>query len=388
MTQSHVNVLLIEDSPSDARLIQLSLLQHHPTFFEIEHVDRLDEALLRMEAGHFHVVLLDLGLPDITGIDTLVRMSAEHPSIPIVVLTGADDEAISVEAIRRGGQDYLVKGRADGQTIANAIRYAIERKQAEIELRLLNEDLERRVAERTAVAERHAEQLRCLAAELTLAEQRERRRLAMVLHDGLQQTLVAAKFNLAFISRGDDPAECAARVSELIDEAIETSRSLTSELSPPMLHSGGLLPSLKWLARWFHDRHGLSVELDVPDSIAPTPQEVLVLLFESIRELLFNVVKHAGVVNARVSVAQNDGEIRVSIEDAGAGFDVSSLRLEGGSTGGFGLFSIHERLGFLGGEMEISSAPGKGSRFELRIPYSSAPESRPGMEGRPGTASN
>lgn len=376
MTRPRVSVLLVEDSPSDAQLIQHSLVRHNPMVFGIAHVERLDEALLRMESEQFHVVLLDLGLPDVTGIETLVRMSAEHPNIPVVVLTGADDEAISVEAIRRGGQDYLVKGRADGQTIANSIRYAIERKQSEIELRLLNEELERRVAERTAVAERRAEQLRRLAAELTLAEQRERRRLAMVLHDGLQQTLVAAKFSLALVARGADPGESAERVSELIDEAIETSRSLTSELSPPMLHSGGLLPSLKWLARWFHDRHGLSIELSMQDPLAPAPQEVLVLLFESIRELLFNVVKHAGVSNARVAVAQHEGEIRISIVDAGAGFDPSRRQPEGGSTGGFGLFSISERLSFLGGKMEIASAPGQGSRFDLRIPYSSKGESR------------
>ncbi len=372
MNESRLKVLLVEDSPSDAFLIQHSLLQHNPAAFEVSLNSRMDDALARLKAERYDVVLLDLGLPDCTGIETLVRMSAAIPQTPIVVLTGAEDEATSLEAIRRGGQDYLVKGHADGQIVANAIRYSIERKNAEKQLKSLNEDLERRVAERTAIAEGRAEQLRQLTTELTLAEHRERRRLALILHDGLQQTLVAAKFSLALIERGNDPREIAKRVGDLIDEAIETSRSLTSELSPPMLHHGGLLPSLKWLSRWFSDRHGLTVELIAEDGMAPVPEEVVVLLFQSIRELLFNVVKHAAVTTGRVEVIQSHGEIHVSISDRGKGFDPTQLRAGGGSAGGFGLFSISERLGFLGGKMEIDSTPGRGSRFSLVIPYSSA----------------
>jgi signal transduction histidine kinase len=360
-------VLLVEDSPSDARLIQQILLENDANGFEVDIAGQLDEALARMRAERFDVVLLDLGLPDCTGIETLVRASAAAPHMPIVVLTGADDEAISLEAIRRGGQDYLIKNQVDGQIVANSIRYAIQRKKIEEELKALNEALEHRIAERTAVAERRAEQLRQLAAELILAERREQKRLAQILHDGLQQTLAAAKLNLGLIERGN--REAAVETAKLIDEAIEISRSLTAELSPPMLHEGGLVPSLKWLVRWFKDRHGLAVELAAQDNMEPMPEEVIIQLFQSIREILFNVAKHAGVKKARVKATQRDGRIFISVEDEGTGFHPSRLRTEGGSSGGFGLFSISERISHLGGQMEIKSAPGHGSRLKLTVPY-------------------
>jgi PAS domain S-box-containing protein len=249
-------------------------------------------------------------------------------------------------------------------------------KQRTLELQQLNEELECRVAERTAVAERRAEQLRHLAAELTLAERREQKRLAQVLHDGLQQTLVAMKFNLALIERSKNVHQTVAETEDLIDEAIKISRSLTAELGPPMLNQGGLAPSLKWLTQWFLDRHGLTVNLTVRDDMESMPEEVIVQLFQCIREVLFNVVKHSGVRTARVIVVQRMGRIHVSIEDEGAGFDTSRLRTEGGSSGGFGLFSISERIGFLGGQMEIQSAPGKGSRLNLMVPYRT-PETEP-----------
>jgi PAS domain S-box-containing protein len=237
------------------------------------------------------------------------------------------------------------------------------------ELRLLNEELEQRVKERTAVAERRAVQLQGLAAELELAEQRERRRLAMTLHDGLQQILVAAKLNLGVLARAADLPKAANEISGLMDEAIELSRSLTAELGPPMLYQRGLGASLRWLARRFHERHGLTVHLTAPEEMSSMPEEVTLLLFRSVRELLFNVVKHAGVEVSSVDVVPREGWIQVSVSDEGAGFDPTQIRGEGGSSGGFGLFGISERLDFLGGRMEIDSALGRGSRFILTVPY-------------------
>jgi PAS domain S-box-containing protein len=243
------------------------------------------------------------------------------------------------------------------------------RKQAEEELRVLNESLERRVAERSVVAEYRAEKLQKLTLELTLAEQRERQRLAMVLHDGLQQILVGSKIQLAFVERSQDMHQAIEQVSELIDEAIETSRSLSAELSPPILLQGDLVLAFEWLVRWMHRKYGLNIRLTAREKIRPLSEEIMLLLFQSLRELLFNIVKHAGVKNASVEVADRDGRIIMTVADRGRGFDPAQLRAEGGKSGGIGLFGIGERLSYLGGHMDTFSAPGKGSCFTMTIPH-------------------
>ncbi len=254
------------------------------------------------------------------------------------------------------------------ESMDDQIGLTLKRMQAELELKSLNETLERRVARRTAEAERRSEQLRQLASELTLAEQRERQRLARVLHDGLQQILVGAKYRLALFERSKGTKQTASEVAEIIDDAIETSRSLTAELSPPILHQSGLLPALEWLVGWMHDKHGLIVALVAEKNARLSQGELDVFLFQATRELLFNVIKHSGVKEARVRVGCQDGQIQVAVEDEGSGFDQSLLRAAGGKTGGFGLFNLSERLRMLGGRMTIDSSPRKGSRVLLSVP--------------------
>jgi PAS domain S-box-containing protein len=242
------------------------------------------------------------------------------------------------------------------------------RKRSELELKSLNETLERRVAERSAEAERRSEQLRQLASELTSAEHRERQRLAQILHDGLQQILVGAKYRLALLERENNAKQGAAEVADIIDDAIETSRSLTAELSPPILHQGGLLPALEWLVRWMNDKHGLCVDLRANEKIRFPQGQLNVFLFQGIKELLLNVIKHSGVREARIQIVQRGGRIQITVEDDGAGFDQSQLRAAGGRTGGFGLFNLSERLSMLGGSMTIDSSPGRGSRILMAVP--------------------
>ncbi len=131
MTGRPVSILLVEDNPGDRRLIREMLAEAGETGFDVEHADRLQAAIECLGRTGAGVILLDLGLPDSQGLETLKKVYAQAPEIPIVVLTGLNDEMVGVQAINEGAQDYLIKGQVDTNLLKRTIRYAIERKQAE-----------------------------------------------------------------------------------------------------------------------------------------------------------------------------------------------------------------------------------------------------------------
>ena len=222
------------------------------------------------------------------------------------------------------------------------------------------------------VAEERAMQLRALASRLVQAEHGERRRIARVLHDNLQQLLVGARFNMAVAKK--DTAETAARRSlrraeKILDDAIRAARSLTTELSPPVLHEKGLTAGLEWLRRQMLATHGLDARVSVARDAEPATELVRLFLFDAVRELLFNVVKHAGVRRASVEMVRvATGRLSLSVSDDGVGFNAASAEREAAAHGTFGLFSIRERLDHIGGLMAVDSAPGRGARFVIAVP--------------------
>ncbi len=234
------------------------------------------------------------------------------------------------------------------------------------------------VALRTRKALRESRDLlRQLGTELTLAEQRERQRIANILHDHIQQLLVAAKFQVAALhGTGRGLSAGTREIQELLDESIKASRTLTAELSPPILKEG-LAASLIWLAGWMSEKYGLSVDLDVDETVSRVPEEVKMLLFESTRELLFNVAKHAKVKSATVSLQRlENNQAEIVVADQGIGFDPVSVTAGRARGTGSGLFRLRQRMDLIGGQLGIISKPGEGSRFTLTIPTESAREGR------------
>ncbi len=248
-----------------------------------------------------------------------------------------------------------------------------ERKHAERSLQDSTAELERRIIERTGELMLSQERLRALASELTLTEQRERRRLAVELHDYLAQLVVASRLRLSqAIPRVQDPAASAAlsKVDAMLDQALTYTRSLVAELSPHILYQFGLSKSLVWLGEQMK-QHSLSVTVNTGPTSFALPDDQAILLFQSVRELLFNVVKHAHTDRATITVTvEEERELWICVEDEGRGFDVTELTNFGDAQEKFGLLSIRERMETLGGSCELSAAPGAGTVAILRLPLS------------------
>jgi len=234
------------------------------------------------------------------------------------------------------------------------------------------DELEIQVKIRTAQLHERTLQLRALASELTHTEERERRRIALLIHDHLQQTLVAALLNIGMLKQKQVHASCLddlGDVEQMIREGIQITRTLTAELSPVVLHQCGLAAALKWLRSWCLEKYGLNVTVEAEEGINLTIDSSLTL-FLSVRELLFNTVKYSGVQSAYVRLWQmpEDRTIRIEVSDKGVGFDATLVRAREGTAGGFGLFNIRERLELLGGGLITKSSPRKGSHFILWLP--------------------
>jgi PAS domain S-box-containing protein len=268
------------------------------------------------------------------------------------------------------------------ERLADYLSVALSKLAAEEALLKINENLEQRIAERTELAESRSRQLQSLAVELIEAEERERRRIAGLLHEDLQQLLAGARFILQSVSEKFPHASELGEVERMLADSIGKSRSLAHELSPAVLHHSGLTAALEWLSLQMHEQFGLNVQLEVAlaKTIENTPLKVF--LFRSAKELLFNIVKHAEVKNAHVALFESDAGLDLTVSDIGAGFDPSILE-KSTPRGGLGLLTLRERARYMGGSLIIESTPGKGSRIKLTVPLKMAtiPDVQPPATG-------
>ncbi|MBX3000672.1 MAG: PAS domain S-box protein [Caldilineaceae bacterium] len=338
-----------EDRP---RLIQIyeDLLQR-----KIDHYD-IELRLRHKDGAWIYVRALAAAHEDIGNVKRIVGVLQD--------ITQQKEREHALQSRRQELQEMVAARTRDlEQRTAELAEEVSVRKQAEAQLLHLNENLENQVRDRT-------HQVRDLASALTLAEQRERQRIAGILHDHLQQLLYALLFRMQLMqeSSPEDVAALLPQFRNFVEEAVATTRTLTVDLSPPILAGEGLVEALLWLCEQMREIHHLTIHVEVRQRPSQIQEELRVLLFQLVRELLFNVVKHAGVDQARLTIGMEDKTLLLTVEDDGVGFMAEQALSGQKSAAGWGLFSIRERLSLFGASFEIHSIPAQGTRAIIRFP--------------------
>lgn len=218
--------------------------------------------------------------------------------------------------------------------------------------------------------------LRQLSSKLLLVEEDERRRIAIDLHDRIGQSLTVSKMWLDALLMGQPEGKDTQKIrdiGELLEKTIADTRLLTFELSPPVLYEFGLIAALEWLSEKFSREHHLRIQIYSMVDALPMDTHLRVLLFQATRELLFNIVKHAHAKGVKIHIEMEGSSVKITIEDDGVGFDAAASAPAVETDPGFGIFSIKERLRFIGGRMEIESRFRVGTCVTLVCPLSSTP---------------
>jgi len=373
MSAAPVRILLVEDNPGDARLLRETLREAEGFPFELAHAARLGDAAGLAEGAH--VVLLDLSLPDAHGLQTVHTMLEAAPELPIVVLTGTDDEGLALRAVHAGAQDYLTKGRVDGPLLARSIRYAIERKRLETErARLLRSEREARATAEAAVQARDEV-------------------LRVVSHD-LGNYLGSAVINTAVLLR-TVPAGAGAlreRISGIRDAITQMQRLRQDLLDVAGIEAGrltvepephdpaALLAEALELFSPLAAEHGVRVSIDAPDPL-PAVRADRSRVLQVLGNLIGNAVKftpRGGIVVLRAAAGPES--VRLSVSDTGRGIAAEHLPhlfdrfwkvREGNRHGaGLGLAIARGIVEAHGGEITVESTPGAGSTFSFTLPRS------------------
>ncbi|HTZ39098.1 MAG TPA: ATP-binding protein, partial [Syntrophales bacterium] len=259
-------------------------------------------------------------------------------------------------------------GRIIGAVVAG--REITDRKRAEAALKEAKESLEQKVRERTLhlqilteQLEKSRHELRKLASELVISEERERKRVAGVLHDEVAQTLAAARMRLDLlqsIPSDQKDKKTLQEVKDFLVQSIREVRALMNDLGNPLLFDLGLKSACEALGNRLMEGHPIRISCDIQDEYKHLDPDMKAMLFQVVRELLNNVVKHSRAQNAHVRIDAENGQFRVKVTDDGIGFDSKMLGVPSGE-GGFGLYSIRERLTAMDGSLSIVSAPGTGT---------------------------
>lgn len=370
-------ILLIEDLPIHIHLIQACLQRANVV---LDSALSLGEGLQKLEQAAYDVILLDLGLPDSRGLATFQRLHQAFPFIPIIIFSSTDDEETALLAVQTGAQDYLIKNAslfvegAGLPLIYRSIAYAIERHRIQSELLQERRLLEQRVEERTKELREANTRLQRLASSLVSAQEDERRRISLELHDEAGQFLTALQLSLNQIQRQlkESSPLLAAELQEaqqLTDTLINQLRNLAHQLRPPAIDVVGLNQALEDYCRKIARQSGIAISYSGSNA-SSLPGYVQLSLYRAVQEALTNVIKHAHASQVSVQLKVEADHTQLVIADNGCGFESPD---PAASAKGIGLAGMKDRIEAVGGWLRITSRPGAGARLDIRIPRQDYP---------------
>jgi signal transduction histidine kinase len=350
-----IRVLLVEDNETDALLVHAALIglrdrKLYGSPFDIRIAGHLADARARLAEDHFEVILLDLSLPDSKNHeDTFFHIREHAGGIPVIVLTGVEDEMLGLRMVRDGAQDYLIKSRLESYVIVKAIHYAIERQRSD-----------------KAYAE--------LRLKLIAAQEQERHRIARELHDQTSQSIAALMLGLKSVAQTFETTQTGSHLAQLQKLAGELARdvhSLALELRPTSLDDLGLEVTLSnhldaWSTRSqisadFHSRGFRGRRL---------PMHLETTMYRIAQEALTNIMRHAQAGRASIVLELAHDRVNLIVEDDGCGFDVTAVMKKAETEQKLGLLGMKERVALVGGSFSMESVQGRGTALYVRIPVS------------------
>jgi signal transduction histidine kinase len=329
------------------------------------------------------LLLTEEALESTQGSLLLGVLKAQPPwsELPLIILTSGGESrraGLLNLAAAAAGTVTLLERPISTLTLTRSVQVALRSRRRQYQVRdlvnqlaNLNQTLGQRVAKRTAEAVERAKKLRLLSSELSLAEEAERRRIAEMLHEDLQQLLVAARMQLTVLCRTQDAAQresISRTIADVLERSFQLTRSLSVQLAPPVLHERGLAAVLEWLAAETSKSYNVEVTAEADSSANPKAADVRIFLFRAVRELLLNSVKHA--VGSAVHITMQHlrpDKVRIIVADGGPGFDPSSLDDKRTGSQTFGLINIRQRVSSFGGKFHINSGPERGTRITLSL---------------------
>src|SRR5438477_2904375 len=355
--------------------------------FETQICHGLDESSGQITDSAGALLLTEEALESAQGSHLLEVLRAQQPwsELPLIILTSGGESrraGLLNLAAAAAGSVTLLERPVRTLTLTRSVQVALRSRRRQYQVRdlvsqlaNLNQTLEQRVAKRTAEAVEQAQKLRLLSAELSLAEEAERRRIAEMLAQVLEELLVAARMQLAALCRTRGAAQrepIAREIADVLERSFQLTRSLSVELAPPVLHERGLAAALEWLAAETRKNYKVEVTVEADSSANPKVADVRIFLFRAVRELLLNSVKHA--VGSAVCITMQHlrpDKVRIIVADGGPGFDPTSLDDTQTGAQTFGLLNIRDRVRSFGGKFDINSGPKRGTKITLWLPRGS-----------------